>query len=226
MLAGGRGGYCFEVNTVLRTLLTSLGFEVERRQGIVGPRDAFTSGSPTNHMALVATTPEGERFIVEAGRGDGFLDPLPLAEGTWQPGGFPWSVERDGDGWWVVAEHGFTSTPGFRFADEPATLDDFAPHHHRLSTAPDSSFIGTLVVQQPQEGSIVTLRARTLSALGPGIDETRGAPRAGCAWPQRCGSASASTPTRWEPKRMARLWRNASAQHDAFTAERAAEASS
>ena len=41
IVSGGRGGYCFEANTVLLELLESLGFEVERREAIVGPREAF-----------------------------------------------------------------------------------------------------------------------------------------------------------------------------------------
>jgi N-hydroxyarylamine O-acetyltransferase len=41
---GSRGGYCFEANTVLHTLLSTVGFEVERREGIVGARDAHAPG--------------------------------------------------------------------------------------------------------------------------------------------------------------------------------------
>jgi len=56
MLHGGRGGYCFEANTVLHALLEAVGFTVERREGNVGPRDAHARGEPTNHLALIAHT--------------------------------------------------------------------------------------------------------------------------------------------------------------------------
>src|SRR5664280_2032353 len=63
VLRGGRGGYCFEANTVLQSLLEALGFAVERRQGIVGARDAHAAGAPTNHLALVVDTPDAGPFI-------------------------------------------------------------------------------------------------------------------------------------------------------------------
>jgi N-hydroxyarylamine O-acetyltransferase len=86
VLHGGRGGCCFEANTVLQTLLEALGFAVERREGIVGTRGAFA-----------------------------------------------YMIKRDGDGWWVGRRE-VVSSPGFRFADAPASLDDFQRHHERLST--------------------------------------------------------------------------------------------
>src|SRR5690242_14832956 len=81
VLTDGRGGYCFEVNTVLLELLETLGFTVERRLAIVGERSDWGDGAPPNHMALVATTPAGEEFVVEGGWGEGPLDPVPLREG-------------------------------------------------------------------------------------------------------------------------------------------------
>lgn len=220
MTTGGRGGYCFEVNTVLRSLLEDLGFEVEGHRSIVGPRESFAEGEPTNHMALVATTPAGEAFVVEAGRGDGFLDPLPLAGGTVRQGPFPWTIERDGDGWWVVAEHEFTSTPGYRFLDAPVELADFEPHHQRLSCSPDSSFVKTLVIQRPQEHRITTLRARTLTVNGPDVDT-----REILADPDRLAAVLSDhfgiDPDALGAERMARLWGNVVAQHEAYLQERA-----
>ncbi len=172
VLRGGRGGYCFEVNTVLLTLLETLGFEVERREAIVGERTAFADGAPTNHLALVVDTPDAGRFITEAGWGEGPVEPLPLVAGRHRVGAFEYGVERDGEGWWVEQhEHG--SSPGFRFADHPAALEDFEPHHHRLSTSPESGFVQALLVQHPYPDRIVTLRARTWFVDGPGLRERR-----------------------------------------------------
>ncbi len=169
VVAGRRGGYCFEVNTVLLTLLESLGFEVERREAIVGERSAFADGKPTNHLALVVHTPDGP-FIAEAGWGEGPVEPLPVAAGRHVAGAFEFTLERDGDGWWL-GQHEYGSSPGYRFGDRPATLDDFAPHHERLSTSPESGFVQTLLVQQPHADRIVSLRARTRFVDGPGRRE-------------------------------------------------------
>lgn len=201
---------------MLQSLLESLGFAVERREGIIGPRDAHAAGEPVNHLALVVHTLDGGPFIAESGWGEGPLDPLPLAEGTVAAGAFSFAVERDGDAWWV-AQHEFGSSPGFRFADAPATLADFAAHHERLSTSADSAFVRTLVVQQPSGDRIVTLRARTLSVDGPGRRERRVLDDAG-AFGAALRDAFGIDPDALGPERLGRLWANAVAQHDAHLA--------
>ncbi len=79
ILHGGRGGYCFEVNGVLASLLDALGFAVERREARVGAREA---DGPTNHLALVVRDTGGGAWLAEAGYGEGWVDPLPLRAGT------------------------------------------------------------------------------------------------------------------------------------------------
>jgi N-hydroxyarylamine O-acetyltransferase len=210
-LATGRGGYCFEINTILSTLLEGLGFGVERREAVVGEREARAGGAPTNHLALVACTADGEAYVVDAGWGEGFLEPLPLVPGTYRREPFTWAVQRDGDGWWVQ-QHEWGSTPGFRFGDEVVPLTTFAPHHERLATAPDSSFVATLVVQRPFDDRVVTLRARTLSEKGPDVDTQRVLDdEAAFAATLRDIFAIAL-----DDERVARLWANATAQHDAY----------
>ena len=213
VLHGGRGGYCFETNTVLHTLLESLGFAVERRQSIVGPRDSHLHCAPTNHMALVVDTPDAGQFIAEAGLGQGPVDPLPLAPGTVTSGAFEFPIERDGDGWWV-AQHAFGSVPGFRFSDTPATLSDFQSHHARLATSEDSSFVQTLVVQSPREDRIVTLRARTLFVDGPG-GRTRQVLGNARAFAATLRERFGIDPDALGPERLGRLWAKAADQHDA-----------
>lgn len=209
-LATGRAGYCFEINTVLATLLESLGFTVERREGLVDAREAFAGGAPTNHLVLVVRAGD-ETFVCDAGWGEGFLAPLPLAAGSWSQGPLTWVVERDGeDGWWIQ-QHMWGSSPGFRFGDEVVGLEAFAPHHERLATSPDSSFVQTLVVQKPLDDRIVTLRARTLSEKGPAIDEKRVLDE-----PAFAAALTGTFGLRLDAGRVARLWDRACAQHEAY----------
>jgi N-hydroxyarylamine O-acetyltransferase len=104
---------------VLFELLRAVGFEVERRLGIVGPRESHQGGAPVNHMALVVHTDDGEPFIADAGLGEGPVDPLPLRPGAVRAGAFEYTIEPDGDGWWV-GQHEFGSYAGYRFG-APAT---------------------------------------------------------------------------------------------------------
>ncbi len=216
VLRGGRGGYCFEANTVLQSLLEALGFAVERRQGIVGARDAHDAGAPTNHLALLVDTPDAGLFIAEAGWGEGPLDPMPLREGSVRAGPFTFQIERLSDGWWV-GQHEFGSSAGFWFADASATLADFQPHHERLSTSPDSSFVQTLIVQQPHDDRIVTLRARTLSSDGPGRRD-RQVVRSSQAFASVLGHVFGIDPEVLGPERLRRLWAKAADQHEAHRA--------
>jgi N-hydroxyarylamine O-acetyltransferase len=218
VLQGGRGGYCFEVNTVLLELLRALGFAVQRRLAIVAGRDAEARGEPVNHMALVVTI-DGQEHLADSGIGEGPVDPVALVPGATTGGPMPWTVEREG-GRWYVAAHEWASLPGFGFGDAPARLEDFAEHHRRLSTQEESSFVQVLVVQRPFADRIVTLRARTLSVDGP-------AGRTKELLPDLPAFAAALReefgidPGALGEERMARLWQRACEQHARWAERRA-----
>jgi N-hydroxyarylamine O-acetyltransferase len=104
-----------------------------------------------------------------------------------------------------------------RFADAPASRADFQPHHERLSTSADSSFVPTLVVQQPGDDRVVTLRARTRFVDGPGVCERQildDEPAVAAALRDRCGV----DPAAMGPERVSRLWAQAEEQHAAHQA--------
>src|SRR5205823_4080002 len=112
------------------------------------------------------------RYLCDAGWGEGPMEPVPLRIGAHDQGPFRWTTEREpsDDGWWIT-QHEWGSTPGFRFGDDAVPLATYAPHHLRLATTAESNFVKTLVVQQPADDHVTTLRARTLTRKGPGRDE-------------------------------------------------------
>jgi N-hydroxyarylamine O-acetyltransferase len=203
---GGRGGYCFEINTVLGALLRGLGFRVTQHQAVV------RGEGPTNHMALLVDL-DGERWLADAGLGEGFVDPLPLREGAHVIGPFTYTLTREPAGTWWMGQHDWGSIGGFRMAPEPSPLFAFEPHHRRLSTDPESSFVRTLVVQQPHRDRIVSLRARTLTAVGPAVDERRVLADAA-----EFAEVLAGFGISLDAARLDRLWAQACAQHDEFLA--------
>lgn len=69
MIAGGRGGYCFEQNTLLRAGLRSLGFAVTSLQARVVRNMAIDAERPALHMVLRVDLPEG-RFLADVGMGN------------------------------------------------------------------------------------------------------------------------------------------------------------
>lgn len=69
LVHGGRGGYCFEQNTLLRAALEQMGFRVTTLMARVvrsAPADAIT---PRTHMLLRVDLPEGP-FLADAGFGN------------------------------------------------------------------------------------------------------------------------------------------------------------
>jgi len=69
MLDGGRGGYCFEQNTLFRAGLRSLGFAVTSLQARVVRNLAIDAPRPALHMVLKVELPEGS-FLADVGFGN------------------------------------------------------------------------------------------------------------------------------------------------------------
>jgi N-hydroxyarylamine O-acetyltransferase len=214
LLAGaGRGGYCFELNGGLALLLEDLGFAVARHQAVVGPRDADPV-PPTNHLALVVEL-DGRRWLADAGIGEGFVEPLPLEPGRHALGPFAWDIAREDDGTWWIGQHEWGAIPGFRMAPEPSPAAAFAEHHTRMSTSPESRFVQMLVLQRVQPDRVVTLRSRTLTRRGPGVDERRVLASAE-ELAEVLRDVFGVDPEALGPERLARLWRQVVAQHEEF----------
>jgi N-hydroxyarylamine O-acetyltransferase len=206
-ILSGRGGYCFELNTVLAALLRELGFAVTYHQGVVGGE------GPTNHMVLLVDLND-RRWIADAGLGEGFVDPLPLREGRHHgPGPLSWTLEREPGGTWWMGQHEWGSVNGFRMEAAPSPQAAFEPHHRRLATDPESSFVRTLVVQQPADDRIVTLRSRTLSEKGPAVDSKRVLADA-----DEFATVLSDFGITLDAARRERAWALAAAQHEAFYA--------
>jgi N-hydroxyarylamine O-acetyltransferase len=206
VLRDGRGGYCFELNTLFAALLRGLGFSVAHHQAVVGGE------GPTNHMALVVDV-DGTPWLADAGLGEGFLEPLPLREGRYTLGPFTYTLTREPGGTWWMGQHEWSSISGFRMQPAASSVADFEPHHRRLATNAESMFVRTLVVQQPREDRIVTLRSRTLTEVGPEVDSRRVLDRSefGAVLRSVFGITLGGA-------RLDLVWQLAAAQHEAFIA--------
>jgi arylamine N-acetyltransferase len=73
--ARANGGVCFDVTAMMLRLLTALGYSPAPVLGRIGePGPGFWLG---RHQALVVTI-RGDRYLVDAGNGAPFYDPIPL----------------------------------------------------------------------------------------------------------------------------------------------------
>ena len=89
-----RGGFCYEANGLFAALLRALGFDVAMLSAEVARADGGF-GPDFDHMALMVTLEE--RWLVDVGFGDSFLEPLRLDErGEQVQGGRAYRILPDG----------------------------------------------------------------------------------------------------------------------------------
>ncbi|QEM69989.1 arylamine N-acetyltransferase [Geobacter sp. FeAm09] len=158
----GRGGYCFELNSLFAWALETLGYSVERLLGRV-----WVNGAPAplpTHMAIRVTV-AGTTYLCDAGFGGGTLrEPLPWRlEQPFAQGSDTFRLTAAANGETMLAR---LSDNGWRdlYSLLPCTVrsQDYIPANHYTSTHPDSIFTQLPMAALNREDGRVTLRGRTL----------------------------------------------------------------
>src|SRR6266478_9803210 len=90
----GRGGFCYELNGLFAALLRALGFEVAMLSAQVANAEGIF-GPDFDHMTLMVAP--ADRWLVDVGFGDSFLEPLRLDEESTQGGNHTYRIEREGE---------------------------------------------------------------------------------------------------------------------------------
>lgn len=187
LVAGRRGGYCYEQNTLLAAVLEALGFRILRLAARV--RVNTTEVRPRTHMLLRVDLPQGP-FLADTGfGGDGTILPVPI-----EPAGEVWTggaagasgastavghrvvrePERSGPGgavpglWTGVrvlqVNHGGGGwTDLYAFTSEPQIPVDYEMANHFTSTYPRSPFVLNLTAQRARRSRRAILRNRDLT---------------------------------------------------------------
>lgn len=154
----GRGGYCFHLNGTFAGLLVTLGYDVRLTRGKV-------TGSPDTdwgeHLVPLVDV-AGTTWVVDVGLGDGFRDPMPLAEGVVTQPPFTYRWERLDDRYWRFHHDERSSLSGIDLDTDPVPLRAFEAKHVELSTSPDSRFAQKLVVERRLPDRTLTLRGCVL----------------------------------------------------------------
>lgn len=161
-----RGGWCYEMNGLLAWALRAIGFRVTMVSGTVG-RAQRGDSVEGNHLVLLVDL--DRPWVADTGFGDGFLDPVPLAEGEFSQLGLTYRLERSGARW-QFHNQPWGGAAGFDFTAEPRALADFEARCHDLQTSPESSFVRATVCERFTPEAIVSLRGavlRTITADGP-----------------------------------------------------------
>ncbi|MBV9051720.1 MAG: arylamine N-acetyltransferase [Hyphomicrobiales bacterium] len=175
LVAGRRGGYCFEQNTLFKAVLEKLGFTVSTLAARV--RWMVPAGAPPNpraHMLLKVELDAGA-FLADVGFG-GLLASAPLKLTTDVEQETPSAVLR------LIESDGFVTLQArlasdwqdvYRFTMEPQVPIDFEVANWFTSTHPKSRFRNVLMVQRLRpEGRVSLLNRRLVRRCANGrVDE-------------------------------------------------------
>ncbi|MGD8374888.1 MAG: arylamine N-acetyltransferase [Acidobacteriota bacterium] len=173
MVRGGRGGYCFEQNTLFAAVLRAVGFPVRTLEARVRPPGA-TSPRPRTHMLLEVEV-AGRAFAADVGfGGDGPLVPVPLDGPPIEGPGGCYRVERESGDLHVMRRFQADAWVDlYAFTRVPAEPVDLEVAHHYTSTHPRSPFVQTLTVQRSEPDARFILRDRSYTVRRGGRDTVR-----------------------------------------------------
>lgn len=154
----GRGGFCYELNTLYNDLLTKLGFQTQLLSGRVYSQEKAAYGYEFDHLTILVAL-NGSRYLTDVGFGEFPLDPIPfdtsqrhdLKRGSYQIDHYDntyYRLNRVRDG---------QVDPQFLFQDQPRVLSEFKPMCHYHQTSPDSYFTQQKFISIPTENGRITL---------------------------------------------------------------------
>jgi N-hydroxyarylamine O-acetyltransferase len=171
LVAGHRGGYCFEQNTLFRAVLEEMGFAVTPLAARV--RAGATAVRPRTHMTLLVDL-LGERFLADVGfGGDGPRRPVPFDSASKSPAtDRTCRLKTEADLFVLEGQSSGTWTDLYAFTLEAQLPVDYEMANHFTSTYPESPFVTNLVVQRSEPARTVILRNRDLTIHRDGATET------------------------------------------------------
>jgi N-hydroxyarylamine O-acetyltransferase len=155
-----RGGWCYEMNGLFGWALAELGFKVTRSAGAV-LREQRGDEAIGNHLVLKVELDEGI-VLAGVGFGDGPLDPIRVADGSFVSNGFKFALTRMDDGWWRLQNHQNGGAPSFDFNLAPADEHLLAERCFWLQSSPESPFVQNAVLQRHVAGGLWLMRGRVL----------------------------------------------------------------
>lgn len=146
----GRGGYCFELNTLFRAVLNALGFDAYQAVAFILNPDG--TPQPPAHNVILCNL-KGSRYFLDVGYGG----PVPyraleLKEG-YQDGFLLKKAEL-----WYVYRGMEDGRPLTAFRDVPVPLNELIPLNFYISQRPDSHFRHMIhLSKRNADGSIYVL---------------------------------------------------------------------
>ncbi|ARF74890.1 arylamine N-acetyltransferase family protein [Streptomyces sp. NPDC012600] len=166
LVHGGRGGYCYEHNTLFWTALKQIGFTVTPLAARVVLGAAPGDVRPRTHMLLKVDVPgEPHPYLADVGFGSvgALLEPIELREGA-EVSDTPRHhrlVHAPHDGplelWELRTEKGGAWEPQYAFTLEPYAAPDYEVINWHVATNPRSPFRQAVYAQRTLPGAHLAL---------------------------------------------------------------------
>ncbi len=156
-----RGGFCYEQNGLFAAVLRRMGYEVTLLEARVNARD-WDAGTPFDHLTLMVQLEE--RWLVDVGFGDSFLEPLRFDfDGPQKQANGVFRVVHNGQS----GTHARQTSTGdwhdeYVFRLQPRTLSDFVAGCDYHQTSPQSHFTQQRVCSMATAQGRITLSDRRL----------------------------------------------------------------
>ncbi len=172
VVVGRRGGFCYELNGLFAALLRALGFDVQMLSAAVATGSG-QYGPDFDHMTLAVSL--SERWLVDVGFGDSFLEPLRLddrAEQAQQNGVY--RIASEGPHLVLLSRALYKDEwePQYRFTLQPYRYADYAEMCHYHQTSPESHFTrGRICSRTTEDGRITLSEMRLITTT---LDGKRG----------------------------------------------------
>ncbi|HBB88391.1 MAG TPA: acetyltransferase [Blastocatellia bacterium] len=151
-----RGGFCYEANGLFAALLRALGFDVTMLSaGVANAAGEF--GPDFDHMALMVQL--DQRWLVDVGFGDSFLEPLLLDERDEQrQGSRAYQIIPDSNYLVLIRrDEGEEPKAQYRFTLTPHSFADYGEMCRYHQTSPESHFTQGRICSRATEQGRITL---------------------------------------------------------------------
>jgi N-hydroxyarylamine O-acetyltransferase len=165
LVAGERGGWCYEMKGLFRGALAEFGCRVMPMTGAVmrAQRGAPAIG---NHLVLCVELEES--YLVDVGLGDGPSEPVPLKEASYQQGWRTFRLERLADDWWRFHNSDNAFASSFDFQQRPADWAILGERCHWQQSHPESRFVQNALCLRHTTDGVCALIGRVLKTIDQG----------------------------------------------------------
>jgi N-hydroxyarylamine O-acetyltransferase len=176
-----RGGFCYEDNGLFAALLRALGFNVAMLSAEVANAEG-QFGPNFDHMTLMVSLPvsslvsSAQRWLVDVGFGDSFLEPLLLDErGEQVQRSRAYRILSDGTRLLLMRrDEGDEWKAQYRFTLQTYSYADYAGMCRYHQTSPQSHFTRSRICSRATEDGRITLsEMRFITTFQSGAHEVR-----------------------------------------------------